>query len=143
MSTTPHALYPHLLAPLTVRNLRLRNRMIMGAMPVSYTHLDVYKRQNSNCVKNLNPSMERPNMFKVEELGQVVCVTMQRAPVNAISNEFVAGFMQVLDGLAARKDLAVFHLRSDQKAFCAGADLAQVQSRFSMEKGAELSLIHI
>lgn len=76
-------------------------------------------------------------MFKVEELGQVVCVTMQRAPVNAISNEFVAGFMQVLDGLADRKDLAVFHLRSDQKAFCAGADLAQVQSRFSMEKGAE------
>lgn len=77
-------------------------------------------------------------MFKVEDLGAVVCVTMQRAPVNAISTEFVAGFMQVLDGLATRKDLTVLHLRSDQKAFCAGADLAQVQSCFSMNNGADV-----
>ena len=40
MSTTPHALYPHLLAPLTVRNLRLRNRMIMGAMHMRLEDLD-------------------------------------------------------------------------------------------------------
>ncbi|MDO8318292.1 enoyl-CoA hydratase/isomerase family protein [Rhodoferax sp.] len=77
-------------------------------------------------------------MFKVEDLGAVVRVTMQRAPVNAISTEFVAGFMQVLDGLAAKTDLTVLHLRSDQKAFCAGADLAQVQSCFAMDNGAEM-----
>lgn len=77
-------------------------------------------------------------MFKVEDLGAVVRVTMQRAPVNAISTEFVAGFMQVLDGLAAKKDLTVLHLRSDQKAFCAGADLAQVQSCFAMDNGADV-----
>lgn len=77
-------------------------------------------------------------MFKVEDLGAVVRVTMQRAPVNAISTEFVAGFMQVLDGLAANKTLAVLHLRSDQKAFCAGADLAQVQSCFAADNGADV-----
>lgn len=77
-------------------------------------------------------------MFKVEDLGAVVRVTMQRAPVNAISTEFIAGFMQVLDGLAGKNDLAVLHLRSDQKAFCAGADLAQVQSCFAMEGGADV-----
>lgn len=77
-------------------------------------------------------------MFKVEDQGRIVCVTMQRAPVNAISNEFVAGFHCVLDGLAGKKDLAVLHIRSDQKAFCAGADLAQVQTRFAMENGADV-----
>ena len=77
-------------------------------------------------------------MFNVEILGPVVRFTMQREPVNAISNAFVAGFMQVLDGLANKPDLAVLHLRSDQKAFCAGADLAQVQTRFALENGADL-----
>ena len=76
-------------------------------------------------------------MFKVEELGNIVRITMQRSPVNAISNEFIAGFMQVLDSLSSKKDLTVLHLRSDQKAFCAGADLAQVQSCFAMDKGAD------
>jgi enoyl-CoA hydratase/carnithine racemase len=77
-------------------------------------------------------------MFKVEDLGAVMRVTMQRTPVNAISTEFIAGFMQVLDSLAAKTDLTVLHLRSDQKAFCAGADLAQVQRCFDMEGGADV-----
>lgn len=77
-------------------------------------------------------------MFKVEDLGAVVRITMQRAPVNAISTEFVAGFMQVLDGLASKTDLTVLHLRSDQKAFCAGADLAQVQNCFAIDNGADV-----
>lgn len=77
-------------------------------------------------------------MFKVEDLGAVVRVTLQRAPVNAISTEFIAGFMQVLDSLSAKKDLTVLHLRSDQKAFCAGADLAQVQSCFAIDNGADV-----
>lgn len=77
-------------------------------------------------------------MFKVEDLGAVVRITMQRAPVNAISTEFVADFMQVLDDLASKKNLTVLHLRSDQKAFCAGADLAQVQNCFAIDNGADV-----
>nr|WP_319564421.1 enoyl-CoA hydratase/isomerase family protein [uncultured Rhodoferax sp.] len=77
-------------------------------------------------------------MFKVEDQGSVVRITLQRAPVNAISTEFIAGFMQVLDGLTDKTDLSVLHLRSDQKAFCAGADLAQVQSCFAIEGGADV-----
>lgn len=75
-------------------------------------------------------------MFKVEDQGCIVRLTMQRAPVNAINNEWVAGFNRVLDGIASKTDLALLHIRSDQKAFCAGADLAQVQTRFDMENGA-------
>lgn len=77
-------------------------------------------------------------MFKVEDQGRIVRVTMQRAPVNAINNDFVAGFNRVLDGIAGKKDLAVLHIRSDLRAFSAGADLAQVQTRFSMEGGADV-----
>lgn len=77
-------------------------------------------------------------MFKVEDQGRIVRITMQRAPVNAISNEWVAGFGRILDGLADKNDLAVLHIRSDQKAFCAGADLAQVQTRFAMKNGADV-----
>lgn len=76
-------------------------------------------------------------MFKVEDLGRIVRVTMQRSPVNAINNTFVANFNRVLDDLADKKDLLVLHIRSDQKAFSAGADLAQVQTRFAMERGAD------
>lgn len=77
-------------------------------------------------------------MFNVEDQGRIVRVTMQRSPVNAINNDFVAGFNRVLDGIENRKDLLVLHIRSDQKAFCAGADLAQVQTRFAMERGADV-----
>lgn len=77
-------------------------------------------------------------MFKVEDLGAVVRVTMQRAPVNALSTEFIASFMQVLDGLAVKQNLTVLHLRSDQKAFCAGADLTQVASCFATANGADV-----
>ena len=77
-------------------------------------------------------------MFKVEDLGRIVRVTMQRAPVNALNNEFIAGLGRILDDLEGRTDLTVLHLRSDQKAFCAGADLAQVKSRFAMADGADV-----
>lgn len=77
-------------------------------------------------------------MFNVEDLGAVVRITMQRPPVNALSTEFIAGFMQVLDDLSAKQDLVVLHLRSDQKAFCAGADLTQVASCFASENGADV-----
>lgn len=36
-------------------------------------------------------------MFKAEHRGRVVRLTMQREPVNAINNEWIAGFNRVLD----------------------------------------------
>ena len=40
MTTVPKPSYPHLLSPLTVRNLRLRNRMVMGAMHTRLESMD-------------------------------------------------------------------------------------------------------
>ena len=55
-------------------------------------------------------------------------VTLCRPPVNAISEEWGDGFLALLDELDARDDWSVLHLRSSQKVFAAGADLAQIQS---------------
>ncbi|MCK0506573.1 enoyl-CoA hydratase/isomerase family protein [Aromatoleum anaerobium] len=77
-------------------------------------------------------------MFKVETFGRVVRITMQRAPVNALNNEFIAGLDRVLDDVEGRKDVTVVHLRSSQRVFCAGADLAQVETRFALDDGANI-----
>lgn len=82
-------------------------------------------------------------MFDVEKIGKVVRITMRRAPVNALNREFVRQFMEVLDSLEANTDMTVLHLRSAQSVFCAGADLAQVQTRFDMEDGASVMVSDI
>ncbi len=67
----------------------------------------------------------------------VATLTLNRAPVNAISEEWIARFNQMLDTLAARSDWRVLHLRSDQKVFCAGADLNEVWDRMAAADGPD------
>lgn len=67
-------------------------------------------------------------MFETLVSERIATVTMCRAPVNALSEEWGDGFDRLLDELAARDDWAVLHLRSNQKVFAAGADLAQIHS---------------
>ena len=74
-------------------------------------------------------------MFRLEEDKAVAVLTLSRPPVNAINYDWVAGFGDVLDTLDGRDDLAVLHIRSDQKVFCAGADLRQVEKRFGETDG--------
>ena len=67
-------------------------------------------------------------MFEMMVSDRIATVTMCRPPVNALSEEWGDAFDELLDGLAARGDWAVLHLRSSQKVFAAGADLAQIHS---------------
>jgi enoyl-CoA hydratase/carnithine racemase len=67
-------------------------------------------------------------MFELSVHGGVAQVTLCRPPVNAISEEWGDAFMALLDGLEARDDWRLLHLRSNQKVFAAGADLAQIES---------------
>lgn len=60
----------------------------------------------------------------------VATVTLCRAPVNAMSDEWVARFHELLDALDARDDWSVLHVRSAQKIFSAGADLKQIAENF-------------
>ncbi|MCC6473098.1 MAG: enoyl-CoA hydratase/isomerase family protein [Burkholderiales bacterium] len=76
-------------------------------------------------------------MLKLEVADRVARLTLDRPPVNAISSDWLAAFQRVLDGLRDRDDWQVLHLRSSQKVFCAGADLAEMRERFTREDGVE------
>jgi enoyl-CoA hydratase/carnithine racemase len=57
----------------------------------------------------------------------IATLTLSRPPVNAINEEWLIEFDATLDDLAQRADWKILHIRSDQKAFCAGADLTTVR----------------
>ncbi len=76
-------------------------------------------------------------MLSTKRAGHVVTVTMSRAPVNALDDALIAQLDAVLDEIAADEEAAVLHLRSNQKAFCAGADLALMRGCLSSPEGPD------
>jgi enoyl-CoA hydratase/carnithine racemase len=74
-------------------------------------------------------------MLKLEISAQVAQLTLERAPVNAISSQWLSAFHRELDMLAGRTDWHVLHLRSSQKVFCAGADLTEMRERIEGPDG--------
>ena len=79
-------------------------------------------------------------MLSMERTGRVVVATLSRPPVNALNDAFIAHLDAVLDEVADDDEVTVLHIRSDQKAFCAGADLALMQSCFSTAEGPDAML---
>ena len=71
-------------------------------------------------------------MISLERDGTLAIATLARAPVNAINEAWLARLEAVMDGIS---DAAVLLLRSDQKAFCAGADLELMRGRFEAAEG--------
>jgi enoyl-CoA hydratase len=76
-------------------------------------------------------------MFQISNKDAVTTLTLSRPPVNAISEEWVAAFDAKLDELAKGPRCTVLHIRSDQKVFCAGADLKEVRARMDAPDGAD------
>ncbi len=76
-------------------------------------------------------------MFALTVLDHIATLTLDRPSVNAISEEWIAQFEARLDEIAKCADVKVLHLRSGQKAFCAGADLVQVRERFQSADGPD------
>ncbi len=76
-------------------------------------------------------------MFSLNVAEGVATLTLSRPPVNAISEEWIRAFDRTLDELAARADWNVLHLRSDQKVFCAGADLNEIHERIEAPDGPD------
>lgn len=76
-------------------------------------------------------------MITLTIANSIAVLTLSRPPVNAISDEFIDCFDGKLDDLTLRSDWKVLHVRSDQKVFCAGADLAQVRTRFDAPDGPD------
>ena len=76
----------------------------------------------------------------VERIGRVAVATLSRTPVNALDDALITRLDSALDEIADDDDVAVLHIRSDQKAFCAGADLALMRSCFAAAGGPDVML---
>ena len=85
----------------------------------------------------LNPAAE---LIALERVGRVAVATLSRPPVNALDEALVARLDAVLDEIADDEGVALLHIRSDQKAFCAGADLALMRSCFDSPDGPDAML---
>jgi enoyl-CoA hydratase/carnithine racemase len=71
-------------------------------------------------------------MIALELEGRLAIATLARPPVNAINEEWLSRLEGVLDGISGA---CVLLVRSEQKAFCAGADLELMRSRFEAAEG--------
>jgi enoyl-CoA hydratase/carnithine racemase len=71
-------------------------------------------------------------MIRLEVAGAVAVATLARPPVNAIHEAWVARLRAVI---AQAKNWHVLLIRSEQKVFSAGADLALMRSRFDGADG--------
>ncbi len=76
-------------------------------------------------------------MLVTSVAGGVAELTLSRAPVNAVSEDWLRRFDAELDALSARADWKILHIRSDQKVFCAGADLVEVRDRLNDPNGPD------
>jgi enoyl-CoA hydratase len=81
-------------------------------------------------------------MIRVEHVGAATTVVMSRPPVNAIDPSFVAAFEGILDEIEKAKPTIVI-IRSDQKCFCAGADLALIRGFFTASGGTEAMVTYV
>jgi enoyl-CoA hydratase/carnithine racemase len=76
-------------------------------------------------------------MFRFSISERIATLCLSRPPVNAISEEWVYLFTEMLDDLAAHSNWNVLHFVSDQKVFCAGADLAEVRAHVDTPGGPD------
>jgi len=75
---------------------------------------------------------------QLERQGRVLVATLARPPVNALDDELVAALDAALDQACGDPGITLLHLRSEQRAFCAGADLALMQQCFATPQGPDV-----
>jgi enoyl-CoA hydratase/carnithine racemase len=66
---------------------------------------------------------------RVSRRGAVAVVALASPPVNALGAALVGALGAALEAAARDPAVRVLHLRSELKAFCAGADLAEMRER--------------
>jgi enoyl-CoA hydratase/carnithine racemase len=75
-----------------------------------------------------------------ERRDQVLVATLDRAPVNALDDALLAALSDALEVAAGDPSITVLHLRSAQRVFCAGADLALLRASLTSATGTETML---
>lgn len=74
-------------------------------------------------------------MIRLEISGAIATATLARPPVNAIDEGWISRLCEVIDACEKDPSISVLLIRSSQKSFSAGADLALMRSRFDREDG--------
>jgi enoyl-CoA hydratase/carnithine racemase len=82
-------------------------------------------------------------MFQMSVAGQIATLTMSSPPVNALSGAWIAEFTRKIAEVEVRDDWKVLRLRSDQKVFCAGADLKEMRFRFDAADGPDRTYAYV
>ncbi len=72
--------------------------------------------------------------------GSILCVMLDRPPVNAINRGWIEAFDAVLDALGERPKTSVVLVRSTQRVFCAGADLKLMRDCFASAAGESVMI---
>ena len=73
----------------------------------------------------------------VERRGRVLIATLSRPPVNALDDTLIDALHAVLDIAIADAGIAVLHIRSGERVFSAGADLALIRGCFETAGGPD------
>jgi enoyl-CoA hydratase len=81
-------------------------------------------------------------MIHARHDAAVSTITLGRPPVNAIDPDFVTAFHAALDDVEARQPTLVV-IRSDQRCFCAGADLGLIRTCFDQEGGVDRMVAYV
>jgi len=76
-------------------------------------------------------------IVSTQTLGRVLVATLSRPPVNALDDKLIAALDAVVDRAIEDDGIAVLHLRSNQRAFSAGADLALIEACFATPQGPD------
>jgi enoyl-CoA hydratase/carnithine racemase len=76
-------------------------------------------------------------LVRTEQSGRVLVATLSRPPVNALDDKLIAALDAVVDQAIEDSSIAVLHLRSDQRVFSAGADLALIEACFATPQGPD------
>lgn len=79
-------------------------------------------------------------MLQLHNQGRVLRATLDRPPVNALDDALVSALEGALAQALADESICLLHLRSAQRAFCAGADLALMRECFASAAGTEAML---
>ena len=74
-------------------------------------------------------------MIALEHEEGIAVATLCRPPVNAINEEWLAALNRVIDDVGRDAGIKVLWIRSRERVFCAGADLALMRERFASDAG--------
>jgi len=74
-------------------------------------------------------------MISLEVKDGIAVATLCRPPVNAINEEWLSALNKVIDDVGRDAGVKVLWIRSRERVFCAGADLALMRERFAGDAG--------